>query len=60
MHRQTATRLSSGRLYVSLAARRTHVARHGVKLRRDPIRALSSLARQFGDSLWGAFSPVDV
>jgi hypothetical protein len=59
MHRQTPTRLSTGRLYVGIAARRSHVARHAVTLRRSPLRALSSLARQAGDFVWGCFLALD-
>jgi len=47
-------------MYVALEIRRSHVARHGVKLRRDPLRTLLSVARQLGDILWGAFLEPDV
>jgi hypothetical protein len=58
MHQASATRLSTGRLYVGLAVRNTHTARHAVRLRKQPIRALLSFARSAGDFLWGAFAPI--
>lgn len=35
-----------------------HVPRHGVRLRRNPLRALRSLTREVGNFLWGAFTPI--
>jgi hypothetical protein len=54
----TMTVTESGRTFVPLAVRVAHVPRHGVSVRRSPLRALHSLARSAGDFLVGAFAPV--
>lgn len=51
-------RLSNGKTYVSLTIRQSHKARHGASLRRSPLKALHSMAREAGNFLWGAFTPV--
>ena len=44
--------------YDRLERRMNHTPRHGVRVRRDPLRWLHSALRSTGDFLWGAFQPI--
>lgn len=41
-----------------LAVRLDHRARHSPRMGREPLKTLWSLAREFGDFVWGAFTPI--
>ena len=42
----------------TLNQRINHVPRHGVTVRRSPLRWAHSALRSAGDFLWGAFLPI--